>query len=71
MANIADTKQITIADNEGKVGANNQVDVTGKSSLIYTFLSGCLNSLIEYLFFLQEVLEKMLLLETPSMLKLE
>lgn len=40
MADIANTKDIKIGDNKGKVGAGNTVGVEGKSGHDFTFLSG-------------------------------
>ena len=49
MANIANTKDIKIADNKGLVGADNTVGVEGKSGQDFTFLSGWLDSFIKSL----------------------
>lgn len=49
MAKVADTENIVIGDNAGKVGSENAVDVTGKSECVNTFLSACLDSFTESL----------------------
>ena len=49
MSNVANTENIKIHNNAGEVGADNKVDVKGKSECDCTFLSGCLHSFTESL----------------------
>ena len=49
MSKVANTEAIDAGINAGEVGADNKVDVQGKSECDCTFLSGCLHSFIECL----------------------
>lgn len=47
MSDIANTDDVNIGDNEGKVGAENEVAVEGKYERDCTFLLGCIESFIK------------------------